>query len=270
VGDDTKRLNNSHRRDNFKSKLFSITASAGSNIQGGGDQRLPIVPNARPISRREICGASDSAERLAMAHGSTKSGKSRSQSESQPAQRAKVDNKADPTPGRSEVQWTNHTPIDMENQLIIPERRTHSPSYINLYVPPWRQVTLSPTKTAFASVGMMSAPTTPVNAAFDLIDEVMHLPASRSTRSLRAELDPFGAGEPDSFFRSEYGRNWNASVKVDQDVIDFYKTIGAGVGALKSLKPRGPRSGQQAIIYNEVPEIVVSSSDGVKGMKDSS
>lgn len=260
-----KVLSNSHRRNTFKSKLFSIATSPKA---GDGPDRKPLTPiQPRPhyIRRREIRMVSCSPGDMATAQGDKTHNGSRSRIVSQPVQTKAKRNKAESVAsGVDSTQWIGR--IDVEKQLIIPERRTRSPSYINLYVPPWRQASLSPTQTSFAGVGgMMSAPTTPLSAAFVLLpDEAMHLPASRSVRSLRAEVDPFGAGEPASFFRSEYGKDWDTDVTAGRDTLDFYRGI-ADIEASRRRRGRQPR--RQPTKPHRVPEIVVSSSTGLRELK---
>lgn len=78
-------------------------------------------------------------------------------------------------------------------------------------------------------------------------------------------MDPFGAGEPDSFFRSEYEQDWDTSIGIERNAIDFYKTIRAEAGAWK--KRQGLRPSRRAIKHTAVPEIVVSPAEGLKGLK---
>ncbi|KAG9096594.1 hypothetical protein FS749_008144 [Ceratobasidium sp. UAMH 11750] len=149
------------------------------------------------------------------------------------------------------------TPLSLSKPLAIPPRRTRSPSYIDLHVPPWRQTTVSPTRTSFVAVGtLISAPNTPASAAFDLLNEMTYLPSSESMNSLRLGVDPFGAGEPTSFFRFEFGRNEGGSVDVVQNMMEFYE----GIELAMQGKRGGKRSIQRKVTSGTVPEIVVVSS----------
>jgi hypothetical protein len=88
----------------------------------------------------------------------------------------------------------------------------------------------------------------------------MHLPSSGSAQSVRAEVDPFGAGEPASFFRFDYRQNEGNVMDLDRSIMQFYENVGAEGGALRKQKSgRSARSVGQGT----VPEIIVSSSAGL-------
>ncbi|CAE6438492.1 unnamed protein product [Rhizoctonia solani] len=261
---ETKSLSGLQRRETFKSRsrLFSFSTSpkASPRNMGTGDRRLLSQPSTCAILHHGNQMVSESARKsLSLGRNSKHSG-TRSRSASQPTQfKGRRDKIETDTPRSSED--IPHSPIDLEKHIIIPKRRTQSQSYINLYVPPWKQVATSPMQIAFpVEGGISSMPTTPIGGNFDLSNETMHLPASGSVQSLTAELDPFGAGEPTSFFRSDYGASIY-TVEVDQATSVFYDTIGMGA---RTLKKRWPV--QQSVVAHCIPDIVVSSSRGLQNL----
>ncbi|CAE7158308.1 unnamed protein product [Rhizoctonia solani] len=255
---ETKSFSGLQRRDTFKSRLFSISASPKAILReiDIGDRKI--------LPQHGTCAASPHGNRTA--NGTTRKSLSlrrtpkhpapRSRSASQPAQYSMELN----MPGSSEK--VPRLPVDLEKHLIIPKRRTQSQSYINLYVPPWKQISSSPTQISFpVDGGITSMPATPISGKFELPNAIMHLPATGSTQSLTVELDPFGAGEPTSFFRSECGAPTN-TVEVDQVTIKFYEAIGLGTRAAR--KRWAIR--QSEVVYH-IPDIVVSSSKGLEELK---
>ncbi|KAG8750959.1 hypothetical protein FRC11_009854 [Ceratobasidium sp. 423] len=260
---ETKPPSALQRRDTFKSRLFSIGTSPRANPRdlGAGDRNLPSQPSCYTISRHGNRAVSESARKSLVLRQTSKSIKFRSRSVSQPAQSKHKDDKMEPdTLGPDED--IPPLPVDLEKHLIIPERRTRSPSYINLYVPPWKQAGSSPTEISFPiEDGVLSAPTTPIGGKFEVHDEIMHLPASGSVRSLTAELDPFGAGEPASFFRSEYGAPTD-TIEVDKTTSIFYTMVGC-----ESRTSRRQRLVHQPVVMHLIPDIVVSSSGGLEELK---
>ncbi|KDN49746.1 hypothetical protein RSAG8_01811, partial [Rhizoctonia solani AG-8 WAC10335] len=260
---ETKSLSGLQRRDTLKSRLFSFSASpkASPRDLGTGDRKLPSQDSTYTISRRGNRMASESARKSLSLCQNSKHPGPRSRSVSQPTQVKGRRDKTEPdTPGSNES--ISHSPIDLEKHLIIPKRRTQSQSYINLYVPPWKQAGPSPTQTSFPIEGEVSSmPATPIGGNFELPNEIMHLPSSGSAQSLTAELDPFGAGEPTSFFRSEYGAPMD-NIEVDQATSIFYGAIGMGTRTSRRQWPV-----QQPAVVHHIPDIVVSSSRGLEELK---
>ncbi|KAJ1304733.1 hypothetical protein OPQ81_005871 [Rhizoctonia solani] len=260
---ETKSISGLQQRDTLKSRLFSIGASPKTIPRdlGAGGRRLPSPPSGRTMLGPENRSVSDSARKSLVLRQNSKPLKPRLRSVSQPNQSKDKRDKMEPDAlGLNED--IPPLPIDIEKHLIIPERRTRTLSYINLYVPPRKQVGSSPTQVSFPLEGEVPpALTTPTSGRFELPDEIMHLPACGSVRSLTAELDPFGAGEPASFFRSEYGAPSN-TIEVDQDASIFYRKI-----SLEARATRKRWSAQQSFVMHRVPDIIISSSGGLKELK---
>ncbi|CAE6511134.1 unnamed protein product [Rhizoctonia solani] len=260
---ETKPLSALQRRDTFKSRLFSIGASprAAPRDLGAGGRKLPSQPSCHTISRHGNRTVSESERKNLVLRQASKPIQLRSRSMSQPTQPKDKDDKVEPDTAGPD-QDIPPLPIDLEKHLIIPERRTQSPSYINLYVPPWKQVGSSPTQTSFSvEGGVPSTPTTPIGGKFELPDEIMHLPASGSVQSLAAELDPFGAGEPASFFRSEYEAPMG-TIEVDSATTTFYTVVGSESG-----NSRRRRLIHRPAVMHLIPDIIVSSSGGLEELK---
>ncbi|CAE6416671.1 unnamed protein product [Rhizoctonia solani] len=256
IGGDTNLSPGLQRRDTFKSRLFSIGTSPKPSPRevDSDDRRSP----SHPIPRYGNRAVSESVQGSVILREHPRQIKPRSRSVSQPTQSRDGRSKMGPSaPGSSK----NIPPLpnNLGKNLVIPERRTHSPSYFNLYIPPRKQVGSSPTQTLFSvEDGIVPAPITPSSGSFEHPEEIMHLPASGSVRSLTADLDPFGAGEPASFFRSEYG----APTDRIQATLTFHRIFSPETIILKK-RPEV----QQARIVHQVPDIVVSSSRGLEDLK---
>ncbi|KAF8608629.1 hypothetical protein BDV93DRAFT_582777 [Ceratobasidium sp. AG-I] len=251
-----RALTNWNARDSFASKLFTLASSPIAETGGSHERKAPTRPKALYIPRNDIRMVSCPVRGPITLDTETQSATSRSRSASQPNQSKARGKRTEAAYERRD----NLLFVEPETPLVVPPRRTRSPSYINLYVPPWRQTTISPTQTSFAAIGtLISAPSTPTDAVFD-IPRFMHLPASKSARSVRVGVDPFGAGEPSSFFRFEYEDDRTRCDDVDQDTTYFYGTIRAEVKLKKETRRKPSR---RAVTPHTVPEIIVSSSRGL-------
>ncbi|CAE6433128.1 unnamed protein product [Rhizoctonia solani] len=259
---ETKSLPGLQRRETFKSRLFSFSASPKASPRGPGTgyRNIPPQHSTHVVSHREYRSVSESARKGLSPRQESKHYGDRSRSASQPTQFKGRKDKSEPdTPASDDVISLSHS--DWEKHIIIPKRRTQSQSYISL-VPPRKQGGPSPTQVDFpVEGGVPSTPTTPIGGIFDLPNETMYLPASGSAQSLTAELDPFGAGEPDSFFRSDYGTPMD-TVEVDQATSLFYHKIGMGPRISRKW-----RLVQQSVVAHCVPDIVVSTSRGLGELK---
>lgn len=248
-------LANWNPRESFASKLFALASSPKTETGRSQERNGLVRPKALYLPRNDTRAVSCPVRSPSTLDTEMQPVTSRSRSASQPnqskAQRKKL--------AQACEMGDNLFLIEPDTPLVVPPRRTRSPSYINLYVPPWRQTTLSPTQTSFTAIGtLISAPPTPTDAVFD-IPRMMRLPASETAQSVRAEVDPFGAGEPISFFRFEHTDDRTGSDDVGRDIMYFYGTIRAEVKLKKET--RGKPSQRVAKLHT-VPEIVVSSSRG--------
>ncbi|KAG9095743.1 hypothetical protein FRC06_009471 [Ceratobasidium sp. 370] len=249
----SKGLTYSYKRDTFASRLFALASPKPD---------LDVAPLTRTISHyiphheTRIASCPVASPKILDANPSL--ALSQSRSVSRPGH-SKTKGRRTQVIGTSISPPT--TPIDLGKPLVIPPRRTRSPSYIDLHVPPWRQTSMSPTQTSFVALGaLISAPNTPASAVFDLPNEAMYLPSSESMDSLRLEVDPFGAGEPTSFFRFEFGRDEGGDADVSTSMTGFYEKVGFATQGGMSRRRVGKSSVRRNATPGIVPEIVVVSS----------
>ncbi|CAE6432911.1 unnamed protein product [Rhizoctonia solani] len=244
------------RRDTFKSRLFSIGTSPKAISQGfdfdGGE------PLSNSVSRRGNRTVSESAQKSVNLRECARPIEPRSRSVSQPIQsRNKKDKMGTKTGSRDDIP---PLPKDFRTHLVIPERRIRSPSYFSIPIPPRKQADPSPTQTVFSPEDRVS-PTMiiPGSENLDRPEETMYLPASGSVASLTADLDPFGAGEPVSFFRMEYG----ASTDKIQATTTFHRIVSLDMATSNKLS-----SAQESGTVHQVPNIVISSSGCLEELRE--